>query len=248
MSRLIAATYDSHSVLRAVDNHTVVIAIGMAIAMGLTGLYFYEAVRVGVSQKTFACPLVATLWFLPHDFSFVLHWNEWFNVYDHWLPKVWCIGLVGTVGLEIFLLGQVIRYGRKEIMPMMSQRVFAALIIAATFVVGCVWFFIRTVLDDPLFYVSFFLTIVWPVLFTTPQLLKRRSRQGTSMLQQACLAPMMWGLYLALWNMDDWFRRPAFAIMVVAVSLWQFFNMWLLSRQPDVAVADRAAQPQPVAA
>jgi len=232
---MIAATgtYDPYDVLQAVDDHTAVIAVGMVIAMSLTGLYFYEAVRIGITQKTFACPLIATLWFLPHDLSFVLHWDDWFNAYDHWLPQVWRIGLVGTVGLEIFLLGQVIRYGRGELMPAFSQRLFVAVLVGAAFAVGCVWFFIRTALDDDLFYISFFLTIVWPVLFTTPQILKRRSRRGTSMLQQACLAPMMWGLYLALWNMGDWFREPVFVVMVVVVSAWQFFNMWLLAQQPE---------------
>lgn len=233
MIALATATYDPYEVLQAVDDHTAIIAVGMAIAMGLTGLYFFEAVRIGVRQKTFACPLVATLWFLPHDFSFVLHWNDWFQVYDHWLPQVWCIGLVGTVGLEIFLLGQVIRYGRDELMPAFSQRAFAAVIVAATVGVAAVWFFVRTALDDDLFYISFFLTIVWPVLFTTPQILRRGSRRGTSVLQQACLAPMMWGLYLALWNMDDFFREPAFAVMVALVSVWSFFNIWLYLQQPE---------------
>lgn len=240
MSGPAIATYDPYGALQAVDDHTLIIATGMIVAMSLTGLYFYEAVRIGVTKKTYACPLVATLWFLPHDFSFVLHWDDWFNVYDHWLLQVWCIGLVGTVGLEVFLLGQVIRYGRAELMPMFSQRVFAAVVVAAALVVGSVWFFIRTFVADDLFFAGFFVTIVWPVLFTTPQLLQRRSRRGTSMLQQACLAPMMWGLYLALWHMDPWFREPEFAVMVVAVSLWQFFNMWLYTQMPEEAPTSRA--------
>ena len=232
------STYDPYLALQAIDANIGIIGVGMFLAMSLTALYFFEAIRLGVVQKTFACPLAATLWFLPHDFSFVLEYDKWFHVYDHWWVKIWWAGLVITVFVEMFLLSQVIRYGRKELMPDASQKAFTVCILLATVAVGVMWFFVKSLIDDELFFASFFFTIVWPVPLTTMQILRRRSQRGCSVLQQACLAPMMCGLALALYNIAPFFQSPLFLATVVVASLWSFYNIWLLRRQPAYLRAD----------
>lgn len=231
------ATYDPFQVLQEIDANIGIIGVGMFLAMSLTALYFFEAIRLGVVQKTFACPLAATLWFLPHDFSFVLEYSKWFSVYDHWWVKIWWAGLVGTVAVEVFLLSQVIRYGRKELMPDVSQKAFTVYIVLAMLAVGVMWFFVKSLIDDELFLASFFFTIVWPIPFTTAQILRRKSQRGCSVLQQACLAPMMAGLALALYNIAPFFQSPVFLGTIVVASLWSFYNIWLLRRQPPYAPA-----------
>lgn len=226
------STYDPYIALQNIEANIVIIAIGLLFAMGLTGFYFFEAIRLGNKHKTFSSPLAATLWFLPHDFSFVVQYDKWFNVYDHWWTQIWWLGLCFTVLIEMYLLYQVVRYGREELMPSASQRQFTLAIIGATFACGVIWWLIKSSLDDELFFTSFFLTIVWPVPFTTAQILRRKSRKGMSIAQELCLIPMMLGLYLALYNIADYFQSPLFAALVAVGCIWAAFNVILLSKQP----------------
>jgi hypothetical protein len=226
------STYDPYQALQAIDANIGIIAVGMFLALSLTMLYFFEAIRLGVVQKTFSPPLAATLWFLPHDLSFVLLYDRWFNVYDHWWVKIWWLGLACTVAIELFLLGQVVRYGRKELMPQVSQKAFLWWIVAATLAVGVMWAFIKSIIDDELFFASFFFTIVWPIPFTTAQILRRKSQRGASVLQQSCLAPMAFGLALALYHIAPFFRSPLFLALVAVTMIWSLYNIWLLRRQP----------------
>lgn len=227
------STYDPYRALQSIDQNIVPIAIGMTIALSLTFVYFYEAIRLGFRHRAFSPPLAATLWFLPHDLSFVLRYDQWFNVYDHWWVKIWWCGLVATVGIELLLLWQTIRWGHDEIMPQASQKTFACGIAAAAVGAGVIWWLVKASVDDELFLTSFLMTIVWPMPFTTAQILRRRSRKGISVLQETVLAPMFLGLWGALCLIDPFFRSPVFIALAVVAVCWALFNVWLVRRAPD---------------
>ena len=244
------STYDPPQVLLAVDQNLGPIAVGMFIALSLTFVYFFEAIRLGFRHRAFSPPVAATLWFLPHDFSFVLRYDLWFNVYDHWWPKLWWIGLVATVAIELFLLYQTIRYGREELMPRASPAAFTGSMIGATVGAGAIWWVVKASLDDGLFLTSFLLTIAWPIPFTTAMILRRQSRKGVSVLQQAVLAPMFLGLWSALWVMDPFFRSPGFIVLAAVSVAWAVFNVRLVLRapvyEPEPIEAGTPASLQPI--
>ncbi|HEX5804819.1 MAG TPA: hypothetical protein VFY31_00555 [Macromonas sp.] len=231
------ATYDALQALQSIEQNIGYIAIGGAIAGILTFVYFWESIRCGLRDRSFSSPMVATIWFLPHDFSFVLEYDKWFNVYNHWWCKAWWVGLVATVCLEIYLVWQIIRFGREELMPHLSQKAFTWAILGATFGAGVIWFVIKGSMDDELFFTSFLITIVWPIPFTTAQLLRRKTRRGTSVLQQGVLLPMYLGLWAALCFIDPFFRSPTFIVLTATVAVWALFNLKLVRSLPEYKLA-----------
>ena len=233
-------TYNAQQALLSIDQHIGVIAIGLVIALGLTFVYFYEAIRLGIKHRTFSSPLGATLWFLPHDFSFLLYYDQWFNVYNHWWPKIWWMGLVSTVFIEMFLLYQVVRYGREELMPKASQRTFAWSVVGMTLGCGVIWAVVKGSIDDELFFTSFLLTIAWPIPFTTMQILRRGSRKGVSVLKEEVIAPMFLGLWAALCFIDPFFRSLVFIALAVVSVVWALVNVVLVMRLPVYRAGDEA--------
>src|SRR5690606_37770515 len=123
--------YDPVSTLQAIDRNVVAVIGLCVVALIFNYCYFGEAIRLGFRHRTYSMPAMVTLVFLPHDLSYLLHFDLWFNVYDHWFCKLWWVGLIFTASIEGVFFYQLLRYGREEILPQLSQRAYVAVMFVA---------------------------------------------------------------------------------------------------------------------
>ena len=229
--------YDPYAALKAIDAHTVSIMACLLTTVAFAFIYFLIALRMAIRQKVYVVPFVGASVFFWHDFTFVLMYDQWFHVYNHWWVKMWWFALVGTVGLELFMLYQIIRYGHQELWPMLSRRAFAAVIVLGTLGVGTLWFLVKVSLGDPLFFITFAITAVWSVPFHTGLMVKRQSRAGQSIAMEASVIVMITSLTGAFAQIDPMFRSPVYLAFVAAFVIWPLVNIWLILRLPDAAPA-----------
>lgn len=208
---------------------------GAVMFIGAYMLYI-EAIRIGFKQKTHAVPLFANLYFFAHDMAFILLFRRWFVEVDHWLFKGMWIGLMIFNILELIVLYQTIKYSRSELFPMLSQTQYVGVIGAIFAVAATLFWWIDTLIQDPLFLAHFAITVVMASLMNVTLLLRRRSLQGQSPWLLAGLVLMNIGFFFGyLPTMADVFNAPAtYAIgsLIVVINIVQIFVIRRLSANP----------------
>ncbi len=225
-------TYDPHLALQSIDSNVVLVLLFFLGAAAFTFSFLIESFRLARVHKAYSAPLAAVAWFAVHDLQFVLLYDLWFNVYDHWWVKAWWVALVFTTAIEFTLVGMVIKYGRQELAPWATQWQFAGLVALTTMAIGVLWLLVKCALDDPLFLVSFPITAFWALPFSTTLMLKRQSRRGQSYLLEICVVFIMLSFQGALWQVDPFFRSPLYLAFTAMAVCWGIANVWLLSKLP----------------
>lgn len=225
--------YDPHLALALIDQNRTTILACLVITAIFALLYFGISVRMSRQQKIFTVPLATAAVIFWHDLSFVLMYREWFVVYDHWWVKLWWVLLLGAVAFEVVLLAQILRYGHAELWPELSRPAFHALIVLGTLGIGVLWWLLKTALGDPLWFLTFAITAVWPAPFHTAVMLRRRSRAGQSVAIQLCCIAMILSMSAAFAQIAPFFRSPIYLAFVLVFVLWSVANIVLIRRLPE---------------
>ncbi|TPG32442.1 hypothetical protein [Mycolicibacterium hodleri] len=174
--------YDPYAVLVAVDAHRVgVLALAGVTIIGMA-MWFSQAFVMAKRDATYSFPIFCSVFWFAHDTSYVARFDQWFNVYDHWFLKLFWAALVLTSLMEVVYLRQTYRYGRSELFPHVSQRVFTALLAAAVAFGMVIWWMVKATLEDDLYVIAFGLTVVVYPPFAIALTLRRRSTRGQSTL------------------------------------------------------------------
>lgn len=189
--------YDTRAILDAIDNHTVAIMVGFGLAMVLQNIAMITAVVMTRREGWISIPLPCTFLWFAHDLGAVARFNTWFNVYHHWFLKLFWLGLLSALILEVVFLAQALKVGRAEYLPNGTQAQWGALVIAGTVAFVIVWEYLKVVWDDPLYQATPALTLVLLPLATSALLLRRRSAVAQSAVIYGCFAgmvPLWWGV------------------------------------------------------
>lgn len=223
--------YDPSQTLAAIDASPLPVLLLCAAALAGNAVYYYECLRLGFVQKTYAMPLGGLYFFIPHDMTYVLLWRKWFVEYDHWFLKLFWLGLVLTAVVAWLFLWQLIRYGHRELMPQVPRRRFAGLVVAGLVLSTAAWLATKSVLHDDLFLFAFGLTAFWCAPFGTALMLRRGSAQGQSVTMWAgyTAIPLFYWLAGALY-LPDFFRSPAWLALGGAAVAWGLANLYLVTR------------------
>lgn len=182
--------YDAAATLARVSDHPgLVVALG-ALALLANWYYFYECARLAHRDHVAPMALWATTVFIGHDGSYLLRYDEWFNGYDHWFPKLFWVGLIVTFSFEVIFFALTVRHGRKELAPHLSELQWRLYCVGALVTGVLFWTIVKRVLDDPLYMMTFVITLGMCVPATVPLMVRRGARVGVGMRQ-------MWA-YLAI--------------------------------------------------
>lgn len=224
--------YSYQGSLQAIDAHTAPVMVYLAATVAAAFLYFVIASVMAVRQKVYVVPFIGAALFFWHDLTFVLQYDLWFNVYNHWWVKMWWYALVGTVAFELFMIWQVYQYGHQELWPNLSRRTFGMLLVLGTFGIGAMWYLIKISMSDELFFITFVLTAVFSVPFHTAIMSRRQSRAGQSIVMNLSTIVMLWCETAAFSLADPFFKSPSFLIFVAAFTIWPLANVWLILKLP----------------
>lgn len=236
--------YDAHAALQMIDTAKAPILACLAVTVVFAFLYFAVAIVIALRQKVYVVPLIGAALFFWHDLTFVLMYDTWFEVYDHWWVKLWWYALCGTVPLEAYMIWHVIRFGRQELWPSLPQSAFAALVIVATLGIGAIWWLVKTSMNDDLFFITFAITAVWSVPFHTALMARRQSRAGQSVFMEASTIVMIVSMSAAFAQADPFFRTPVYWTFVATMSLWAMANIALIRRFPPLDMSKAHVLPE----
>jgi hypothetical protein len=203
--------YNPQALLATIDANWLAVLAGGSIAMVFNYIFFWEAGRSAMRDSSPAFPLIAcTIWF-AHDLSFVLQYDAWFNLYDHWYLKLFWAALIPTTLFEGFYTWQAWRYGRAEFFPSATQGQWTAYVLGALALACLSWWAIKQLLDDPLYTWSFATTGALAAFFCLARAVRRGDGAGQSVLLWVsfCVMTAAWFTceYVVFGGM---FRHPLF--------------------------------------
>lgn len=227
--------YAYKAALAAIDGNTTRIMIYLMTTVVFAFLYFVIALRMAIKQQVYVVPFIGAALFFWHDLTFVLQYDLWFHVYNHWWVKMWWYALCGTVALELLMIYQVFRYGHQELWPNLSRSAYGALIVLGTLGIGAMWYLIKISLQDELFFITFAITAVFSVPFHTAILSRRQSRAGQSIVMELSTIVMLLCLSAAFTQVDPFFSSTPYRLFVAAFTLWPLANVALILRFPKVS-------------
>ena len=220
--------YEVSSVLANIDANVPYLLLFGALALLCNFTYFGSGIYWGLKHKVVSMPISATLIFIPHDLVYILMYDKWFNVYDHWFSQLYWVGLVITNIEECFFLYLTLKYGRKEYMPNVSQRMWVTIIFLALGGAFVAFVALKQVLADELWLFTFGLTLWFCVPLVIPMMLRRNSSAGQSKLMWCAFIGMAISYWCAMYPLDPFFRSmPWLALGAVSV-LWAGAVLWFM--------------------
>jgi hypothetical protein len=228
--------YDPYIALQAIDQHTAIIFSYLAITVIAVFVYFIIAVKMAIRQGFYVVPFIGAAVFFWHDLSFVLKYDLWFNVYDHWWVELWWYALCLTVPFEAFLIWQFFKYGQKEWGKNLSRRQFGTLTVLATLGVGALWYLIKASIADDLYFITFAITAVFSVPLHSGLMLLRGTRTGQSMVMEVSTIFMLVSMSLAFYQAADFFASPVYLTFVFTMVTWALANCWMISKLPPHSI------------
>jgi len=229
--------YDPQTVLQAIDTNTLPIMACLSITVVFAFLYFLIALRMAVRQQVYVVPFIGSAVFLWHDLSFVLQYDLWFNVYQHWWVRMWWFALTGTVALEIVMLWQVYRYGHRELWPNVSRATFGWMIVLGTLGIGAMWYLLKVSINDELYFITFAITAVFSVPFDTSIIARRQSRAGQSIVMELSTIVMLWSLTAVFMQVAPFFTTLPYLLFVAVFTAWPLANVYLILKLPAMGSA-----------
>ena len=230
--------YDPERVLALVDDNLLGVLLFGGLSFGCLFVYFYETARLGFRDRCAPLTLLAVGVFIAHDANFVVNFDDWFHTYDHWLLKGFWAALVLTTCVELVFLSQIIRFGREEMAPRLSQPMWTLACLGG--VVACIagWGLLKETIDDPLYLVSFLLTITWCLPAISALYLRRGVRRGLSVLQLAMYCGMALGyvmLTVVVFEFDSFWWIAVCTVTLV----WGALMLAAVARAPAWTAPER---------
>lgn len=165
----------------AIDRNTAIIFVLAGAAMLGNYVWFISALKVAKEHRAYSLPMFCTFFWLAHDSSFVFKYDDWFHKWGHWFPKLFWALLILTVLFELAYVAQIIKYGRAELAPWIGQAAFTAGVVVMAGAVMVFWYWLKHIMDDPVYLGIFALTISSYPPAAIIGMLHRRSRRGMTM-------------------------------------------------------------------
>ena len=229
--------YDPAAALSSLDDHKAVL-VPFALAFIMNYVWFIDGMRVARRERRYSMPIAATYVFMAHDIAYVAHFSRWFGDGGHWFSRLFWVGMVLSLLMELILLDQTIRYGHAEHAPDWSRARWTVAVLAGLGGTMAIWWVVIGTFDDPLFLMSLGLvTAAYPPMGTA-LLLHRRGAAGQSVV--------MWGSFTGLtllWypaaalGFGDQFQSAVWLGLGALTAGWAALNTWLVARSRALVVA-----------
>ena len=236
--------YDPVAALAALDTNVMPIVTAFVFIIIAVYIYWFQAYRLAKKFEMYAIPFIGISVFWWHDLSFVLQYDKWFNVYDHWWLKLWWWGLLFCVPLESLFIWHVIKWGRKDYFSNLSQGQFTSLVLGGHLLIGGWFFFFKASMQDELYFITFVITAMWSVPFHSGIMARRGHTRTQSYAMELSTIVMLVGLTYAFSHVTDFFVSPLYLTWAGVCIAWALGNCWLIKVLPeDIAEKDvRAGQ------
>jgi hypothetical protein len=231
--------YEVSEVLRRIDDNVAVVVV--LLACGWLGgfVQIVEALRLGFRERVAGQPLATTVIMLVHDLTFSIGYQHWFHDIDHICFTLFWVGMVVSNVIELVLLYHWVRFRgafSRDRLPTPAVCGLLAVFLGFGF---ALWWWVQSLIEDPLDLVGLTVVQVGAVVFGVPMLLGRCSARGQSRLfvWATLLGPGSLGFlfipYLAPGFANNWhFYAVALATTACALA---FLLLYEHLRRADLA-------------
>jgi len=226
------SVYDVGNTLANIDQYKIHVLLFGGLALICNFIYFGAAIFQGFKHKVFPLPVACTLLFIPHDLLYLLMYPKWFGEYHHWFPRLFWFGLIVTNVQEMVFFYQTLRWGRKELMPKVSQRDYVLIMLAALAGTFIVFLGAKKILADELWLFTFGWTVWFCVPFVIPMMLRRQSRAGQSNLMWLAYIGMTFAYWAAVWPLDPFFRSGEWLGLGFVIVCWALATLFVVNKMP----------------
>ena len=220
--------YDPVAALASLDTNITPIFIAFLFVIIGVFIYWIQAYRLAKKFQMYAIPFIGISVFWWHDLSFVLQYDKWFNVYDHWWLKLWWWGLLLCVPFESLFLYHVIKWGRKDYFSKLPQRQFTLLVLGGHLLIGIWFFFFKALMNDELYFITFVITAMWSVPFHTGIMARRGNANTQSLSMELSTIVMLGGLSYAFSHVTNFFVSPLYLAWCAVCVSWALANCALI--------------------
>lgn len=226
------SVYDVTTTLANIDANKARLFVFGGLALICNFIYFGSTIVAGFRHRVFSMPVSATLLFIPHDLLYLLMFDRWFHVYDHWFCKLFWVGLIVTNLQELCFLYLTLRYGRRELAPQLSQPAFVALVLAGLAGAFIAWIAVKSVLADELWLFTFGWTVWFCIPFVIPMMLRRNSSVGQSRLAWVAYIVMAISYWIAVWPLAPFFQSTIWLCLGAMIVAWALAVIFTMRRLP----------------
>lgn len=210
--------YSADELLQHIDDHTLPIVIGFTTSMIFQTIWLVSAARVAKRDQLYSIPMFCTFFWFAHDLGCALRFHRWFDTYDHWFMKIFWVGLLSAVFLELFFIAQIVKYGRKEVAPTLTQQQWTWAVVACAIGWVLAWEYIRFFTEEPLYFGGTPLSMFVYLFFATGMYLRRRGSAGQTVLMWQAFV----GIVVAWWvTVGIWFTAE--------FRSWQYISLGVVS-------------------
>jgi len=194
-------TYNLETALNNVDNWNIRYWIGLGLIGVCFYCYYWFSIRQGRKDKASGMPWQTNMYNFANDFVYIIGFSSWFSKSSpthHWITMVLWVGLVIWWGMELIVHYQAIKYDlMTEIFPHAQSKRNAILMyigVQICFIAG--YWYLWTVMDDPLVWIMFGTTVTNCMIFNFTFLQKRGSTRGMHPIIPYALTVAMFATYI----------------------------------------------------
>jgi len=217
-------TYDPQQVLDAISGNAVAVVLIGGLSILAMFVFFGEAARMGRRDHVYPMALWMTALWWPHDGSYLLHFDDWFNRYDHWFMQLFWLAIIVTFLAETVFFIQTVRYGREELSPGRSTREHGVRMVGALACGVISWSLVKGALQDDLYLLSFMATLLWGGPSSSALLGRRPEGRGQSVLEWAAFSVMTvcYSITSIGFFGGGFFHSWEYVGICIAATLWSF--------------------------
>lgn len=172
--------YEVSDVLRTIDEHLAVVLV--LVMFGWIGgfVQIIEALRLGFRERVAGQPIATTVIMLAHDLTFSFSYHHYFHEIDHSFFKWFWVGMVVSNFIELVLLYHWVKYRSASFGGGLSTPAVVGLLLVFQAAAFALWWWVQSMVSDPLDLVGLTVVQVGAVVFGVPMLLGRGTARGQS--------------------------------------------------------------------
>ncbi|WP_274564882.1 hypothetical protein [Streptomyces spiramyceticus] len=237
--------YDRSSVLQSLDANAVAFAILFGGLTAFMFAWFWLVIRKAARERQYSVPIGAVYFWLAHDGTAALGIMEWPGPGSHWFIMFLRCAFIPATVLDAVLLAQIIAYGRGELAPWLSQRVYAASILAGAAFITANWLVVMHALHDDLHFISMALTIALPLPLITATLWRRHACSTLSPLAWTAYTAMVVLYFASTFTLGGYFHSWPWILLAAVSCTWGIVLIRMIYAAPPHRVQQSAVATRP---
>ncbi|MGQ0625655.1 MAG: hypothetical protein ACT4PP_13540 [Sporichthyaceae bacterium] len=238
-------SYDAAGVFEVLDDADVRAYLGIGITAVCFYIQYVTDIRVGFRQRTHCTPVAANMWNFADDIVYLSLFSHWFGggEYDHWFTRALWFGLAIWLIAELIVHYQTITYSLGELFPGLARRDALAVYLGAQAALIAALLYLRELIEDPIFMITFSTTVFTAIVFAIPMLMGRGSRRGLPLAsaRAIAIAPASFLCIFLPAIAPEFDRWPTYLLGGTCLALGVAYNILLMRYPAEPGAVDAGA-------